>query len=439
MRGFVIAALCAVLYALYMRSGTNGIPAHMLHHKLTATPDIMDRATQQELLALLKQWGDANATAGGFATNDQDAKATKPTHEHVGEGIPLAAGGSCAHRLMVPSIDRSQCTLPQRLDVAKHFLTYGGTAALKERYAKSIGRLLSFGRYIFNPQDFPVIQRLFNSETFLAAARGVCPAAAQHLDPFQFNFIVQLPGQSVATHIDGVYFWGASRFHVPQWLLAAMKFSGLYEERFVDQVQVVAYFHEWDAPHAGADSSAGDFAYYASGDRAPRTVKPAPRSGNCVDGSKTVHAATVYERGGREPPRLQKSQSNKLVYLGGERWELRSDGVRNGAPYTTDDLRLSLVFRARCFKDAPTAAKFNEQLRDPSAQLSLDGILEKLSVYVGRKPGEAAAMSRLELALDIVSKAVRYPLPDVLVPWNVCMLDKALPAAEPIVRFFCGE
>ena len=27
---------------------------------------------------------------------------------------------------------------------------------------------------------------------------------------------LQLPGQSVATHIDGVYFWGASRFQFPQ-------------------------------------------------------------------------------------------------------------------------------------------------------------------------------------------------------------------------------
>ena len=437
MRVVFITAVCAVLYAVYMQSGTNGIPAHMLHHKITATPDIMDRATQRELLALLKQMGNASVTGGGIATNDQDAKATKPTHEHIGEGVPLPPGESCAHRLMVPSIDRSQCTLPQRLDIAKHFLTYGGTAALKERYAKSIGRLLSFGRYIFNLQDYPVIQRLFGSEKFLTAARGVCPPNKQHLDPFQFNFIVQLPGQSVATHIDGVYFWGATRFHVPQWLLAAMKFSGLYEDRFVDQVQVVAYFHEWE-PHP-TDGSAGDFVYYAGDTRVPQSVKPVPRSGNCVDGSKTVHAAAVYERGGREPPRLQKSQENKLVYLGDEQWELRADGVRNGALYTTDDLRLSLVFRARCFEDAATAATFNKQLRNTSAQLPLDEILEKLSVHVGAKPGAAAAMPRLDLAMNIVSKAVRYPLPDALVPWNLCMLDKAVPAAEPIVRLLCGE
>jgi len=42
-----------------------------------------------------------------------------------------------------------------------------------------------------------------------------------------------------------VFFWGASRFQFPQWLLAVMKFSGLFEDRFVHQVQVVAYLHSW--------------------------------------------------------------------------------------------------------------------------------------------------------------------------------------------------
>lgn len=41
-------------------------------------------------------------------------------------------------------------------------------------------------------------------------------------------------------HIDAPYFWGASRFDVPQWLLAVMVFSGIYTERFVHQVQVRA-------------------------------------------------------------------------------------------------------------------------------------------------------------------------------------------------------
>lgn len=54
-----------------------------------------------------------------------------------------------------------------------------------------------------------------------------------------------------ATHLDGVYFKGATRFQFPQWLLAAMKFSQLWEDDFVDQVQVVAYYHEWEDEDRG--------------------------------------------------------------------------------------------------------------------------------------------------------------------------------------------
>ena len=57
---------------------------------------------------------------------------------------------------------------------------------------------------------------------------------------------MQVPGQTVATHIDAVYFDGASRFEYPQWLLAVMEFSGLFQDKFIDQVQVVGYLHDWN-------------------------------------------------------------------------------------------------------------------------------------------------------------------------------------------------
>jgi hypothetical protein len=43
-----------------------------------------------------------------------------------------------------------------------------------------------------------------------------------------------VPGQTVSTHIDAVYFWGATRFQIPQWLLAAMAFSNMWKDEFVD-------------------------------------------------------------------------------------------------------------------------------------------------------------------------------------------------------------
>jgi len=68
-----------------------------------------------------------------------------------------------------------------------------------------------------------------------------------------------VPGQTVATHIDAVYFWGATRFQFPQWLLAAMVFSDMWQEQFVDQVQVVAYYHQWSPDNV---KGAGEFLYW---------------------------------------------------------------------------------------------------------------------------------------------------------------------------------
>jgi len=95
--------------------------------------------------------------------------------------------------------------------------------------------------------------------------------------------------------IDAVYFLGADRFTLPQWLLAAMKFSGLFEDRFVDQVQIVTYFHDWDPSSPSYHDRRGEFVYYEHSNK-PAFVPPTPRSATAVDGSKVIHAASGYVR-----------------------------------------------------------------------------------------------------------------------------------------------
>ena len=51
---------------------------------------------------------------------------------------------------------------------------------------------------------------------------------------------------------------------------------------------------------------------------------PDPLAGSAVDGSKTVHAASVYYPD-QIPPAMDKSKYNALFYVGDDRWELRSD------------------------------------------------------------------------------------------------------------------
>ena len=45
--------------------------------------------------------------------------------------------------------------------------------------------------YVFDLNTVPPAKALFADEKFTTLAKQICPADKQHLDPFQFNFIIQ--------------------------------------------------------------------------------------------------------------------------------------------------------------------------------------------------------------------------------------------------------
>jgi len=331
----------------------------------------------------------------------------------------------CSHPLLVPDNAKENCVFPGRIDIGEHFLRFGGVEGMKEDYDVMLARLQSFGVYNFNPGKYEIVTKLFNSDTFQGAAKSVCPADKQFLDPFQFNFIMQVPGQSVALHLDAPYFWGASRFHYPQWLLAAMVFSGKFQEHFIDQVQVVAYLHEWEWD----ESRAGTFVYWNESVRHPLSVRPIPLDGSVVDGSKTVHAASIY-RPADVPPVMNKDANNKLQYHpdSGD-WTVSND-THTLRTYSWDDLRISIVYRARCFADEAErdryhATKDNDVMElDHILRTLAEGLVERKKV---KSVEEAMAMDRLALATLILRTYITYPRPPTaLIPYNYCALPKLL-------------
>lgn len=211
-------------------------------------------------------------------------------------------------------------------------------------------RVSSFGRYTFvkDIEKYPAVKRLFLSDKFQKAAKSTCPTTKTHLDPFQFNFIVQVPGQTVALHVDSPYFYSstsghADRFSYPQWFLVSMMFSNLFSSEFIDQVQVVGYLHQWDP---SLDSSGGEFVWY-NNDTSYESVLPIPLSGTVVDGSKVFHASKIY-RGDVKAPTLDKNKETSLRYVGEDIWAVEGDGV-NIQNYTTNELRISIVYRVSVF------------------------------------------------------------------------------------------
>jgi hypothetical protein len=261
------------------------------------------------------------------------------------------------------------------------------------------------------------------------------------LDPFQFNFIIQIPGQTVALHLDTPYFWGASRFQLPQWLLVAMVFSNLFADRFIDQVQIVGYLHD-RIPEAG---DGGDFVYYPD-NSGYRNVPSFPLSASAVDGSKVVHAATVYRPkfpGGI--PIIDKDKSSKLRYDGNEEWSLLAD-EKVVRVYNSSDIRISIVYRARCFRDRGEVAKYYEIIRDNNhpETLSLDYVLNRFKLDLVNRgvvsDAQVQSMSRFKLAMLIMDKYISYPFPSeytAVIPFNYCAAASLYPILQTLLRPFC--
>eukprot|EP01060_Flectonema_neradi_P034330 TRINITY_DN5997_c0_g1_i1.p1 TRINITY_DN5997_c0_g1~~TRINITY_DN5997_c0_g1_i1.p1 ORF type:complete len:521 (+),score=72.95 TRINITY_DN5997_c0_g1_i1:51-1613(+) len=401
------------LYWFLMSSLTTTIPSHMTHKPVLQIPDLLSESDAEMLLEDLRERKDV-------PSNTEDLNFYETTHEHIGEAVPLV-DGKCAHHYLVPNKNRTKCILPGRIDIGRHYTLTGGITARKEPFSKLVSRVKSFGIYNFHIQDHPVLKKLFKKPNFADAAKKICPAKKQHLDPFQFNYIVQLPGQTVATHIDGVYFNRATRLDIPQWLLAAMKFSGYFEDEFVPQVQVVGYIHQWED-----HERMGEFVVW---NPEPESYEPTRLTGLAVDGSQVVHAASDYCPG-QEAPVIDKDSKSRLQYIGDDMWALRVNETVLRM-YRTNDLRISVVYRARCFEDEDAKVKFNTESKDKINRWSLDFILDRFRqglVQKGELSQEAVdTISSMTLALAILRTYIAYPMPDAMLPLNVCFIPDFYP------------
>lgn len=445
----VISLLVAILGVWIQLIPRNRAPQHLLNFPAFAKENLIPSHILTKLVDLMKE-------LKTFPCNVDQNKGTGfiPIHDDIGEGQPIEKDGTCKHPLLFPNHDGTQCILPQRIDIGKHFLLTGGIDGMKENHIDLISRVSSFGRYTFvNELDnYPTVKELFNSETFQQTAKQVCPNFTDStvLDPFQFNYIMQVPGQTVAIHLDAPYFWGASRFQYPQWLLVSMVFSGLFQEKFVHQLQVVGYLHNWTS---NADSSVsknkpspgGEFVYYLSNsDDSVGVVEPITASGTLVDGSKTLHAAKIY-RPDVKAPYLDKDKECALTFIKDEDWEILCDG-ESVAKYTTADLRMSVVYRARCFDNEEEKARYHA-LDLHKDMIPLDYILETFIKDMVETRGikktaqELREMNRLDFANLIMDTYITYPLPSkeyALIPYNYCAVPMLLPWTTPFFKLICN-
>jgi hypothetical protein len=164
-----------------------------------------------------------------------------------------------------------------------------------------------------------------------------------------------------------------------------------------------------------------------------KSMEPLPRSANVVDGSKVVHAATVYKRSA-QMPYLKPVDKNSLDYLGDDKWVLRSNG-QDKKHLSTDDLRISIVYRARCFRDKDEAERFKNQ----TDFLTLDSILATLKQDLVRR-GVQPPSDPFQLGMVLLKTYTRYPLApesNAAIPYNYCALPRLYPETASLISLVC--
>jgi hypothetical protein len=297
-----------------------------------------------------------------------------------------------------------------------------------------------FISYLFDQKHIPAIeQALFNSPDYLEKAKSICHGNTV-FEPIQVNLIVMLPGQELPLHADVPWFWGATRWNFPQWLLLAMQRSGLYAHREVEHIQGVAYLSGKSAPMEGQETAdAGQFFFYPGGkygEGGRQQIRTKFNTGIVLNGCRALHGVRRFpaRSGAQDLPPLPKDADNTVEFVDGH-WELRRDGalIRR---YNETDVRVSLVWRAHCFSSTEERQRWRDELaraqQEGRSELDpyvvLDELLDELRKR-GRLSQDAPRPSPRDLALMLMDEFIRYPVDNgeqAWMPFNYCALPKAL-------------
>jgi len=171
--------------------------------------------------------------------------------------------------------------LTQRHDAVLNYLRAGGMHGAGEPISVLAARTNYFREeYAYGTRPLiEGIEPFLFHEGFVEAARQI--HGRQVIEPAIVFANLMVPGQELALHTDVPEFRGVNRKLHPQWLLVAMRHSGLFEDWRMPIATGVAWFHDCDG---------GEFAFYPDGaDGPPVYHKVAYNTALLVDTDSVFH------------------------------------------------------------------------------------------------------------------------------------------------------
>lgn len=359
-----------------------------------------------------------------------------PGVESAGEAKPID-DPDCKHPFLISKGNSTYCAFPSRIDIGIHYLKTGGFENRMEKYETMAARVMTFRHKFLDELKEDRLKEIYGDK-FLQKAKDLC----HQNDPvnyksdklttglFQFDVILMLPGQELPMHLDIPYFWGADRKNIPHWLLVLMKQSGLFEDKFIPQVQGVSWLskHQYNKLELESLKNGGNFYFYPYKDERQKYVlaKSDYNSALLVDGTQVVHGVERFKAETEQPP-LEKNNHYYLSYeKDTDQWGLFNSLGHQLKRYNNDDLRVSLVWRVHCFKDQNENEKYKNQTDRVPIEEVLDVFrndLKKRNIQVDEN------VKMLEFLIQLIDEYSNYPnkKSNGLPIFNYCLLPILLP------------
>ena len=412
---------------------------------------VIDNFLSEEMIQELQDWIKSEQRFSSNVVNTARGVVS------VGEEELALPDGSCLDKDYV-SYDGKICHYNARSNVFRHYIITGGFYGAKETIDKLSSSVYSFypesllsGNYYPHEVNNPIVGRIFDSDKFQIEAKKLCKEGLGHEStndedivyrPLKFNIHMMPPGMDLPLHWDNQWYWGVNERSSPNWLLHAMKESGLFEDIIIPQAQGVAYLHGIkEEPVFG---KGGRYIYYPNGPGAPaKLIKPKRGQAIIMDGGRTIHGVERTHPGVVNKY-LSKNAFNRMEFQGNDTWYLLSNDDLIDV-YETKDFRITLTWRGLCFRSQEEERLFDQQIsnKDFKDNIEILKILDNDMHQRGELPEEKNinTLPRKEFIDALQQVYMPYPIEsfNAWIPINYCAYGNDKWFIKVLLKPFCQD
>ncbi len=207
---------------------------------------------------------------------------------------------------------------------------------------------------------FEGAEEAFHNPAFIDAAKE--SFQAEVILPLTMMTNLNVPAPASPPHLDLPFFRGAHQREIPSWMLAPMGYSRLFQEWAIPVASAISWFYEGEG---------GDFEYWPNGFSAPSSSVKPPYSNSSVLADNEYMYHRVGAMGAEGDYLSQGISSDALLHRDADGWDIRQDGtsIRH---YQSDQIRISILWKAFCFKDQYAADLYADPEHNLTPQQVVD-------------------------------------------------------------------